>query len=257
MSQTNQLNLKGTTKLLKKSIQQELFAQGIEIVSKSNNKEFLFWLQTISSQSHNSDFNIKQLAKSIATEIIQICQQQNKSNLDKSVIHSLAKTNLTNFAELNREAAKTTVAIDNSTPSQTKSEPLPTSIPSELIELFQANSQTGLVEAWKEFDRQLKDEASQPLSAAEITGRNGLENLTIIARGNSGLAIANLQDEAFDLPVAKLSALNVGEYRELQSDLIFHLGNGQDGNKYIDRWGDGDRGGIQVDPQTVLLFVKV
>ncbi len=68
---------------------------------------------------------------------------------------------------------------------------------------------------------------------------------------------ANLQNEAFDLPVAKLSALDVGQYRELQSELVFHLGNGQDGNKYIARWGDGDRGGIQVDPQTVLLFVKV
>jgi len=60
----------------------------------------------------------------------------------------------------------------------------------------------------------------------------------------------------FDVEAAKIPALEVGCYDELQYDFKMCVDKGGDGQKYITQWGSPERGRIQIGPRTALLFVK-
>ncbi len=99
MTDNNGLNFKARTKLLKKVIQNKLVAQGISINSRNSEKEFQFWLKKIGSYINGEREQIERKGNSLAEQIIQLCQQQQTLNLDKTVINSLktAPVNLSSF----------------------------------------------------------------------------------------------------------------------------------------------------------------
>ncbi len=66
----------------------------------------------------------------------------------------------------------------------------------------------------------------------------------------------NKAGETFDVTAAKMPGLGVGCYNELQYDFEMCVDYGGDGQKYINKWGSPNRGGIEIGPRTALFFVK-
>lgn len=85
-------------------------------------------------------------------------------------------------------------------------------------------------------------------------------NTVFIERGNAssaeGLAIINKAGEFFDVAVAKMPGMKVGCYRELLYNFTMSVGTGGDGQKYINRWGTPQRGGISIGPRSALFFIQ-
>ena len=309
MTDNNGLSLKARTKLLKKVIQKKLVAEEISISSRKSEKEFRFWLQKISPYVNGEREQIERKGNSLAEEIIQLCQQQQTLNLDKTVINSL-KSAPVNLSSLNPVASKAVLTKDasNSAPiAQEDTSPLaqigtteaerepalatgantyigttevevevelklaseateanqPTStteslsnLPPEFLELLNGKVDTAFEQAWAAFDEQLAFEPSSRPAPEEILPTTSPEELVFIVRGHRGLAIANQKNQSIDYAVAQMPALNVGSYRELQSGLVMDVGYGDDGKKYITQWGNENRGGIQIEAKTILLFVR-
>ncbi len=309
MTDNKGLSLQARTKLLKKIIEKNLFAQGISITSKKSEKEFRFWLQKISLYVNGELSQIEREGNSLAEEIIQLCEQQQTLNLDRTVINSVHSVRV-NLSSLNPVASKAvpthssttqvpiaqedtfplaqigttepelepamakgattyigTTELEVEVNSQLVSEATeanqPTStteslsnLPPELVELLNGNLDIVFEQAWAAFEKQLAFEPSFRLAPEEILGTTSPEELVFIARGERGLAIANQNNQPLDYAVARMPALDVGSYRELQSGQIIHVGYGDDGNKYITQWGNENRGGIQIAAKTILLLVR-
>ncbi len=90
----------------------------------------------------------------------------------------------------------------------------------------------------------------------EIADSADSPNLLFIERGDKGLAIINKAGETFDVTAAKMSGLGVGCYDELQYDFEMCVDYGGDGQKYINKWGSPNRGGIEIGPRTALFLAK-
>ena len=271
MSEPDRLSLKARTKLLKKTISKELLAHQITISSKNSNKELGFWLKQIISNVNYSPAQIEQLAQQIAAKMLKVCQDQEKVNLDKTVIQFISQNFVIDFPETDDANIEST---NNSSPDklsttetnlaqQTEQKEvieetplaISSSLPSEFTEVFDGHLESSFENAWEKFNSLLFEETYSRPAPEEITGTSDINGLFFLSRGNKGLAIGNNSDEVIDLPVAKMPVLDPGIYRELQSDLLMHVGNGDDGNKYVTKWGNEDRGGIQINPKTILLFV--
>ncbi len=129
-------------------------------------------------------------------------------------------------------------------------------LPPEFLELLNGKVDTAFEQAWAAFDEQLAFEPSSRPAPEEILPTTSPEELVFIVRGHRGLAIANQKNQSIDYAVAIMPVLNVGSYRELQSGLVMDVGYGDDGQKYITQWGNENRGGIQIEAKTILLFVR-
>ena len=307
MNNNNGLSFKARTKLLKKVIQNKLVAQGISISSSKSEKEFRFWLQKISPYANGELEQIERNGNTLAEQIIQLCQQQQTLNLDKTVINSLktAPVNLSSFSPVGATSRLThssttpapiaqedtstlthidateselePVLVENTSTHIGASEPeiepaVATSategnqltstterlsnLPPEFLVLLNGKVDTAFEQAWAAFDEQLAFEPSSRPAPEEILPTTSPEELVFIVRGHRGLAIANQKNQSIDYAVAIMPVLNVGSYRELQSGLVMDVGYGDDGQKYITQWGNENRGGIQIEAKTILLFVR-
>ncbi len=116
MTNNNKLSLKTGTKLLKKVIQNKLVAQGISISSSKSEKEFRFWLQKISPYANGEREQIERNGNTLAEQIIQLCQQQQTLNLDKTVINSL-KTDPVNLSSFSPVGATSRLTHSSTTPA--------------------------------------------------------------------------------------------------------------------------------------------
>ena len=178
MTDNKGLSLKARTKLLKKIIEKNLFAQGISITSKKSEKEFRFWLQKISPYVNGEREQIERKGNSLAEQIIQLCQQQQTLNLDKAVINSLHSAPV-NLSSLNPVASKAVLTKDasNSAPiAQEDTSPLAqigtTEAEREPALATGANTYIGTTEVEVEVEVELKlaseaTEENQPTSTTE------------------------------------------------------------------------------------------
>lgn len=118
-----------------------------------------------------------------------------------------------------------------------------------LILKFDAFNPTVL--AASKFHKKMKGEPQFYRGGNEIANGANNPNLLFIERGDKGLAIINKGKE-FDVPAAQIPGLAEGCYQELQYDFEMCVG----ANKYVNKWGTADRGGIDIGPRTALFFVK-
>lgn len=123
-----------------------------------------------------------------------------------------------------------------------------------LILTFDALNPT--VVAATQFHEQMSEEPQYYRNGNEIAASADNPNLLFIERGDQGLAIINKAGTTFDVTDAKMPGLAVGCYNELQYDFEMCVGYGDDGQKYISKWGSPDRGGIEIGSRTALFFVK-
>ena len=292
MNALNQLSFKGQTKLLKKTIVKNLVAQGITISSRNSEREFRFWLQKIIQSSKSEGSSLSEIGTQLARQIIEVCQRQQTLNLDKTIIHligfprgnllepngassitaaSNSSTNLGQQAQENNRyldtggqtsplatvgtqttsVAPATETIQPPESLATESQALP-----DFLELFNGNVESTFERNWVQFQSLVGCESSVRLPNEEILGTTDAQELIFIASGSRGLAIANPSHQELDFAVAKMPALDVGRYRELQYGFTIAVDYGDDGNKYISQWGKENRGGIQIGSQTILLFVR-
>jgi len=256
MNMDLQLSLRSQVKLLKKSIQKELIVSQISIYSKSSNKAFLFWLKTIIPKNNPSESTIETLARSIASELIKICQEKNKLTIDKNVINSISKTYT--FSRSLQPPLESTAEVELKTsdaPISTSIEPI-IAPPLELLELFAQNQTDLLLNAWREFTKQLDNAPLDRLPTSSISEALQESDLVVFRCRRHELAFGNSSEKEIDIPVAKMPGVEVGTYKELRSDLRFKVGTGDDGNQYITQWGNENRGGLQIDAKNILLFIK-
>ncbi|MGF1487493.1 MAG: hypothetical protein ACFBSE_10430 [Prochloraceae cyanobacterium] len=257
MSEQKQLSLRSQTKLLKKSIEKKLIAHKIYISnSKTNSKSFLFWLQTIIAQNNTSSWTIEAMAGSIASELIQICQEKDKSTVDTKVIDRISKTYIPPVSSQTPQASASDLPKSSEDTSHRRSTELVPSVPPELVELFEQNKTDSTIEAWSKFAKQLNNAPFDRIPTAGITDAVSSEDLIVFSIKQTQLAIGNSSAIAIDIPVAKMPGVEVGTYKELRSDLTFKVGTGDDGNQYITQWGNENRGGLQIDAKTIVLFLK-
>ncbi|NEO54877.1 MAG: alpha-amylase [Okeania sp. SIO3B5] len=123
-----------------------------------------------------------------------------------------------------------------------------------LILTFDAFEPT--VVAGTKFHEQMMGESQYYRNGNEIAVAADNPNLLFIERGDKGLTIINKAAETFDVTAAKMPGLGVGCYSELQYDFEMCVDYGGDGQKYINKWGSPNRGGINIGPRTALFFVK-
>ena len=123
-----------------------------------------------------------------------------------------------------------------------------------LIMKFDAFNPTVL--AASKFRAKMTGEPQYYRNGNEIAAGADNPNLLFIERGDKGLGIINKAGEKFDVGAAKMPGLAVGCYSELLYDFEMCVDYGADGQKYINKWGTRDRGGIDIGPRTALFFVK-
>lgn len=81
--------------------------------------------------------------------------------------------------------------------------------------------------------------------------------LLILERGSEGFFVVNKAAEKFDLPVLDLTLTNLeGCYRELRNNFTVAIERRNDGRKYITRWGNASRGGLDVQARDALYFIR-
>ncbi|MGC1246270.1 MAG: hypothetical protein WA865_08680 [Spirulinaceae cyanobacterium] len=81
-------------------------------------------------------------------------------------------------------------------------------------------------------------------------------NLLFTERGSKGLAITNKSGEEFNVSTAKMPGLATGCYKDLHYDFLMSVDYGGDGNKYINKWGSSNRGGIEIGSRDALFFTQ-
>jgi alpha-amylase len=107
-----------------------------------------------------------------------------------------------------------------------------------------------------QFHEKVKEQPQYYRNGHEIGYSADSANLLFIERGDKGLAIINKGGEKFNVTAAKMPGLSVGCYNELRYKFQMCVDYGGDGQKYINKWGSPDRGGIDIGPRTALFFVK-
>ncbi|MEM1172482.1 MAG: hypothetical protein AAGJ08_26235 [Cyanobacteria bacterium P01_H01_bin.35] len=123
-----------------------------------------------------------------------------------------------------------------------------------LILTFDAFEPT--IVAGTKFHEEMIEEPQYYRNGKEIADSADSPNLLFIEGGDKGLAIINKAGETFDVTAAKMPGLGVGCYNELQYDFEMCVDYGGDGQKYINKWGSPNRGGINIGPRSALFFVK-
>ncbi|MEC4984671.1 MAG: alpha-amylase family glycosyl hydrolase [Oscillatoria sp. PMC 1068.18] len=113
------------------------------------------------------------------------------------------------------------------------------------------------VVAGTQFHEKMLGESQYYRNGNEIAASADNPNLLFIERGDRGLAIINKAGETVNVTVAKMPGLGVGCYQELQYDFQMCIDYGADGQKYINKWGSRDRGGIEIGRRTALFFAKI
>ncbi|MBW4521646.1 MAG: hypothetical protein KME16_18355 [Scytolyngbya sp. HA4215-MV1] len=107
------------------------------------------------------------------------------------------------------------------------------------------------------FHRRMANQPQFFRSGQEISPGADSANLLFIERGDRGLAIFNKAAEPFDVSIAHTPGLATGCYRELHHGFTVTIQQNQDGQKYITRWGNNTRSGMQIPGQDALFLVKI
>lgn len=104
------------------------------------------------------------------------------------------------------------------------------------------------------------------MKAHEIEAKNTKEsvlavgdtqNLLLMERGNEGFFVVNKAANHVDTPHLDLTLTSPeGCYRELRNNLSLAIERRQN-KKYSSRWGNWNRGGLQVQGRDALYFVRV
>ena len=122
--------------------------------------------------------------------------------------------------------------------------------------IYRYDAENPTVLAGVKFHETMMDQPQYFRNGDEIAQGANSPNLLFVERGDKGIVMINKSAEYFDAKAAKMPALEVGCYNELQHDFKMCVGKGDDGQKYITQWGSSERGGIQIGPRTALFFVK-
>ncbi len=125
-----------------------------------------------------------------------------------------------------------------------------------LIYRYDAENPTVLAGVKFHEDKKIKDQPQYFRNGDEIAPGANNPNLLFTERGDKGITMINKSNTTFDVKAAKMPALEVGCYNELQYDFKMCVGKGDDGQKYITQWGSPDRGGMKIGPRTALFFVQ-
>lgn len=77
-----------------------------------------------------------------------------------------------------------------------------------------------------------------------------------IERGSEGLAIINTANSWLDSPIANITALTPGCYKDLVYGVRMQVRQKNDGQKWIGDWAQERRQGVHLGPRSALMFVK-
>ncbi|MFB8792113.1 MAG: alpha-amylase family glycosyl hydrolase [Potamolinea sp.] len=113
-----------------------------------------------------------------------------------------------------------------------------------------------ITKAGVSFHHKMREQPQYFRNGNEIAQGAANQNMLFIERGNQGIAMINKAGELFDVKAAKMPGLQVGCYEELQHKFTMSVSKGNDGDKYINRWGTQERGGMQIGPRDALFFVQ-
>ncbi|MEA5542726.1 alpha-amylase family protein [Limnoraphis robusta Tam1] len=122
--------------------------------------------------------------------------------------------------------------------------------------IYRDDAKEDIVKAGVKFREKMMNQTQYFRNGNEIAPGADNPNTLFIERGGKGLAILNKSGEFFDVKAAKMPGLETGCYKELRYNFPISVDYGEDGNKYINKWGDKNRGGIQIGPRDVLFFTQ-
>jgi alpha-amylase len=81
--------------------------------------------------------------------------------------------------------------------------------------------------------------------------------LLIMERGEEGFFVVNKAAQKFDTPVLDLTLTNLeGCYRELRNGFFVQIERGNQGKKFVTRWGTTSRGGMEIQARDALYFIR-
>ena len=113
-----------------------------------------------------------------------------------------------------------------------------------------------ITKAGVKFHEQMMGQPQYFRKGNEIAPGGDNPNMLFIERGSKGLTMINKSGEFFDVKAAKMPGLETGCYKDLHYNFPMSVDSGEDGNKYINKWGSPDRGGIKIGPRDVLFFTQ-
>lgn len=118
------------------------------------------------------------------------------------------------------------------------------------------DTKNAITKAGVSFHHKMREQPQYFRNGNEIAQGGDNPNMLFIERGNQGIAMINKAGELFDVKTAKMPGLQIGCYQELHHNFTMSVSKGKDGEKYINRWGTSQRGGMQIGPRDALFFVQ-
>jgi alpha-amylase len=83
------------------------------------------------------------------------------------------------------------------------------------------------------------------------------DTLLVMERGNEGFFAINKAASVFNVNALDMTLTNLeGCYRELRNNFLVSIQRTSDGKKWVTRWGNRSRGGMQVQARDALYFVR-
>jgi alpha-amylase len=125
--------------------------------------------------------------------------------------------------------------------------------------LARDNLEVAYLPAGARFRRELRRRGSEGRNVQEtVLAVADPRNLLLMERGSEGLFVVNKAAAAYDIPALELSGSSLeGCYRELRNDFTIAIERRADGRRFVSRWGNWQRGGLQLAARDALFFLRV
>lgn len=81
--------------------------------------------------------------------------------------------------------------------------------------------------------------------------------LLVMERGEEGLFVVNKSTSQFNVPILDMTLTNLeGCYREIRNNFTVAIERNNQGKKFVTRWGNPNRGGMEVQGRDALYFIR-
>jgi alpha-amylase len=128
------------------------------------------------------------------------------------------------------------------------------------VMIYRDDQQHSTIKQAMEFNKSMAGKSSFVRDVAQICygqAQCDSRNLLLMERGGVGFALINKANRWLDIPAVKMPGLNEGCYRETRHGFTVTITKNGQGQKWITRWGSGNRGGVAIGPRSALMFKKI
>jgi alpha-amylase len=81
--------------------------------------------------------------------------------------------------------------------------------------------------------------------------------LLVMERGEEGFFVVNKSTSQFNVPTLDMTLTNIdGCYREIRNNFTVAIERNNQGKKFVTRWGNANRGGMEVQGRDALYFIR-